>query len=176
MAGKTLIGILRNIWNEDHINWVEALPQVIRAYHDTAGDSGLSPFNIVFGRHRSDASIPYEPLRECETATTFFDRMDHVDKIVANSLNEKNKAEMARINVNGSKKTPFQVNEWVWVLRPKSTYASKLDTWWIGPAKILRRVGDQSYEVQLKPNVTQDVHINHLKPFVEDRVQGKHIE
>lgn len=44
VAGKNLIGLMRKIWVEDQINWVEALPKILRAYHDTPGESGYCPF------------------------------------------------------------------------------------------------------------------------------------
>ena len=53
VAGKTLIGLLRKIWNEHQINWVEALPLVLKQYHDAPGESGYSPYEVVFGRHRT---------------------------------------------------------------------------------------------------------------------------
>ena len=52
VARKTLMGFMRRLWVELGINWVEALPRVLCAYHDTRGESGYSPFQIVFGRER----------------------------------------------------------------------------------------------------------------------------
>ncbi len=44
VTGKVLIGQMRKVWVEDHINWVEALPYILRVYHDSPGESGVSPF------------------------------------------------------------------------------------------------------------------------------------
>ena len=66
VAGKTLMGFMRRLWVELGINWVEALPRVLRAYHDTRGESGYSPFQIVFGRERFVAGAPLPVERECE--------------------------------------------------------------------------------------------------------------
>ena len=71
VAGKTLIGLLRKMNTDGTVNWVEALPRVLRIYHDTPGESGISPYQIVFGRERHLAGAPYEPLRECESANVF---------------------------------------------------------------------------------------------------------
>ena len=75
VTGRVLKGFLRRIWVEEEINWVEALPRVLRVYHDLPGESGLSPFQILFGRERNLAGIPYPPEKECESAKVFFDRM-----------------------------------------------------------------------------------------------------
>ena len=40
VAGKSLIGFLRKLWVEERINWVEALPRVLRINHDLPGESG----------------------------------------------------------------------------------------------------------------------------------------
>ena len=67
MAGKTLITILRKLNAEGGVNWVEALPRAIRMQHDLVGEGGLSPYQIVFGRERNLAGIPYEPVENART-------------------------------------------------------------------------------------------------------------
>ena len=74
-AGQPLLEILRKI-NYDHIiNWVCAFPRVVRLIHDTPGESGLTPYEIAFGRQRYLAEVPYKNPRECEDALKFFERM-----------------------------------------------------------------------------------------------------
>ena len=98
IAGKTLIGLLRKLNAEGPISWVEALPRVLRLYHDTPGESGVSPYQIVFGRERPLAGVPYEPLRECDSAQAFFDRMEEVDKGIAQAMNWQHWREALRTN------------------------------------------------------------------------------
>ena len=86
MAGRSIIDALRRVSAEGHINWVEAFPRVLRAYHSTPGEAVLSPFQILFGRDRYEAGASYEIVRECEGAQQFFDRMEQVDKVVAETL------------------------------------------------------------------------------------------
>ena len=54
----------------------------------------------------------------------------------------------------------------VWVLRPKTGVATKLDSWWVGPVPVLKRTGDASYEVLWKPGTPHAVHMDQFKPFV----------
>ena len=56
---------------------------MLRAYHDTPGESGLSPFQIMFGRERSLAGVPYEVEREYESAQSFFTRVEALHKQVS---------------------------------------------------------------------------------------------
>ena len=52
--------ILRKIYEEKN-QLVEALPQTLDQYHDVPNLSGLSPYQIVFGRHRPLGNVPYTP-------------------------------------------------------------------------------------------------------------------
>ena len=175
VAGKTLIQTLRKIWIHEKINWVEALPRVLRIYHDKPGETVVSPFQIVFGRERNLAGVPYTPPKDCEEAQAFFTRMEALDLQLSKVLNEKHKAAEEKSNKNRSCPLPFQVGDWAWVLRSRGSQASKLDTWWTGPVKVLRRVGECSYEVLLKPGIVQDVHQDQMKRYVED-VAGEALE
>ena len=68
--------------------WPELLPRVLRQIHDLPGPTGLSPYEIVFGRQRGMAGLPYRPVWEAEDATQFLKRMKELDAQVAESLNE----------------------------------------------------------------------------------------
>ena len=172
-ACRTLVESLRKIAAETKINWVEALPRVLRVYHNTPGESGLSPFQIVFGRDRYEAGTPYEIARECEDAKQFFDRLENIDKTVSQTLNFVHKNRQEAENKNRKNVPPYSKGDWVWVLRPRSSpQTTKLDTWWVGPAEVLDRVGDQSYVVQISPTRTFEVHTSHMKNYEHDPVSG----
>ena len=93
VAGRCLINILRKLETDSHINWVEALPRVLRMYHDAPGETGLSPFEILFGRTRGLAGMPYSVPRTCEGAEVFMDRMKYVDALVAETLSSAHEKE-----------------------------------------------------------------------------------
>ena len=58
-AGQQVMEILRKLHVEEKINWVEALPQVLDRIHDVKGESGYSPYEILFRRQRPIGGIPY---------------------------------------------------------------------------------------------------------------------
>jgi hypothetical protein len=60
-AGQQVMEILRKLHVHQKICWVEALPRVLDMIHDTKGEGGLSPYEILFGRQRPKGGIPYEP-------------------------------------------------------------------------------------------------------------------
>ena len=177
VAGKTLINALRKLAAQGHHNWVEVLPRVLWSYHNLVGDSGMSPFQILFCRERHEAGVPYSPPKECEDAVQFFDRMSRVDQEVSKILEQEHKRAQMRINALRNSPKPYKVGDFVWVLRPRtSPQTSKLDTWWMGPAKVLARLGESSYNVQVKPNMAVEVHASHLKPYVGDDCTGQSVE
>jgi hypothetical protein len=63
-AGQQLFERLRRIQIEGEFSWIEALPQILDRLHDTPGEGGLSPYQILFGRERPLASLPYTPHRK----------------------------------------------------------------------------------------------------------------
>ena len=91
VAGKSLFALLRKMHATQQINWVEALPRAIRLHNNAINDSGLSPYQILFGRDRLEAGLPYQPAQECETAKGYFTHMENVDAEVAKKFNELHK-------------------------------------------------------------------------------------
>ena len=65
---------------------MEALPRAVQQLHDAPGLSGLSPYEILYGRHRPYAGIPYDPPSKMEDAVSFFQRQAEVDAKVAKAL------------------------------------------------------------------------------------------
>ena len=171
VAGKSLIAALRKVHTQDKICWPEALPRVLWAYHNAPGEAGLSPFQIMFGRDRFDAGMPLDLPHECESAVTFFERQKQIDEKVANRLKQMHTEEEKVYNAKHAKKPPFLAGDSVWVLRTRNSPSyGKLDTWWVGPCRVVERVGDQSYRVQVKPTSVMDVHASQMKLYTPDRI------
>ena len=80
VCGRILQLALRGMHFDEGINWVEALPWVLRMQHDLVGEFGVSPYELVFGRERNLAGIPWQPVRECAEADAFLKRMEATDK------------------------------------------------------------------------------------------------
>ena len=106
-----------------------------------------------------------------ETAEQFFSRMEKLDHDIAALLDKQHATEVAKINSTREAKEPFQKGDWVWVLRPQDGSANtKAESWWLGPVPVVRRVGQGSYEVMLRPGTPFQTHRDRLKPCVV----GKH--
>ena len=98
VAGKRVLSILRKLQAEESINWVEALPRVLRIHHDTVNDTGMTPYEVLFGRERGLASLPYAPIRECEDAQESFDRIEGIDRKISVAYRKLHEEAEARVN------------------------------------------------------------------------------
>jgi len=173
-AGQQILEILRKLNSESKINWVEALPQVLDKIHDVKGESGLSPYEILFGRVRPLAGMPYDPPRECEDAHAFFSRMADTDKKVAKVLHRSHEMQARRINKGRKDLPPLQPGEKIWYKRPENS-GEKLDSRWIGPGVVKAREGERSYLIEIKPGYQMKAHRSFLKSYCEPHIYGKSV-
>ena len=173
-AGQQVMEVLRKLYVQEKVNWVEALPRVLDRIHDTHGESGYSPYEILFGRERPLGGCPYSPPKECEDAHVFFERMRVLDQKVAQTLNTKHAEEVKRVNRQRKEMVPFLTGCLVWYKRPEGS-GEKLDSRWIGPAIVKSREGDRSYTIEIKPGLEIKAHRSFLKEYHEPEVYGKGI-
>ena len=140
--------------------------------HDVKGESGYSPFEILFGRERPLAGRPYTPPRECEDAQQFFKRMAEIDRKVADTLNRTHEQQAQRVNRDRKEMEPLKVGDVIWYKRPENS-GEKLDSRWIGPGIIKAREGERSYIIEIKPGVEMKAHRSFLKISHEPQVFGR---
>ena len=146
VAGQVLIRKLRMINQDTGDNWVELLPYVIDRIHDTPGETGYSPYQLVFGRERPMQGLPLPLPKEAYEARDFCEYLRTMRSKAAAILNKKHKDKaIAQRGVE----TTFAPGDVVWYLRPPNT-GDKLDSRWLGPAKVIERTGTRSYKVEVK--------------------------
>jgi hypothetical protein len=163
--------ILRKLQVEENLNWVYALPRAINAIHDQVGETGLSPYEIVFGRERPMALVPYQPPCEAEDAVAFFAKQQQVDRRVAQILNGLHAKRQERENRNRPPSKTFDLDALVWCRRPEDS-GNKLDSRWIGPARVIAREAEDSYVIRMHNGEERPVHATQLKNFKEDTQTG----
>jgi hypothetical protein len=129
----------------------------------------LTPYEVVFGRERALAGLPWDNHMDCPSADTFFEKMADLDVRVAELLNEEHAKLTRRLNVSRSNGEIFVIGDWVWYLRPKKVGGHKLQSWWQGPAKVQKRVGERSYLIRTTRGEEIDVHQDQLKICHWDR-------
>ena len=164
VAGRVINDLLRKMFHENSINWVEALPRILRVQHDSTDPiTGLSPYQIVFGWVRALAPLPFWYSDDCPDAVQFFDHMDKIDAVVAEKLNLAHHTTQQTINAHRHLKKPFQIGDVVWNLKPKPIGGVKLATWWEGPCRIVAKTGASSYQLRFRDGRIIDDHITKLK-------------
>lgn len=141
--------------------WDSKLPQAEFAHnHALNRSSGFSPFQIVYGilpRGPPDLSTLPDRVRLHGGADTFVDHIldTHAEakaNLDANVVKYKAAADSHRLRL------VFEVGDLVWVVltrdkMPAHAY-NKLKAKKIGPVKILERINDNAYRLQLPDNIT----------------------
>jgi hypothetical protein len=172
-AGQEILERARKIHVENRISWVEALPQILDRLHDTPGETGWSPYEILFGRQRPLAGKPYTPPRVAEDAKAFVERMTNIDEKVAEFLNTKHQREFEQRNRHRKDFPRLGVGQKVWLQRPEGS-GTKLDTRWVGPEKVVEQKGASSYKVQIGEDRFVEAPVQQLKPYFEDLSLGQY--
>ena len=164
VAGRSIITLLRKLRVGEGANWVEALPRVLRLQHDMVGETGLSPYEIVFGRERNLPGIPFRNPRWSEEASAYLERMRLMDEHISAALNAKHSRVQDQVNAARKRKREYFKVHAVWVVRPKSVDGCKVSAWWLSPARVCSRSGQSSYQSEFQTGDFLDVHRDQLKP------------
>ena len=159
---------LRRLQAEDGLSWMEGLQTSVRWIHETPGEGGLSPYEVLYGRSRPYAGLPYKALNRLDDAVAFFKRQEEVDQKVARVLQEVHQHKAYVINKKRKELPVLKVGQMVWWLRPRGRTGEKLQTYWIGPCVVRGRQGEHSYLVEVEPGRMHEVHRCHLKEHKED--------
>jgi hypothetical protein len=158
------------------LNWVELLPVALRLLHNTPGKTGYSPHEILFGRTPLIPGIPLPMHQECVEATEFFEEQNRRGLEVKALLEKMHKKEMATLNSRRRNPPVFKVGCKVWVLRPRGLSADKLRSWWVGPCKVTRQIGETSYEVEVSSGKFTTLHVSQLKPHWDNEFSEEKLE
>ena len=76
----------------------ESIPQVVDHIHDTPGEGGYSPYQIIFGRDRPFGGFPCSPPKFSEDAESFVARIKEVEQLVAQTLTQKHQKQADQVN------------------------------------------------------------------------------
>ena len=166
-AGQQVIERLRKLCLGGKHNWVEMLPVALDKLHDVPSEAGISPFYALFGRERPLGRLPYEIPHEAVDASEFFVRMKEIDELISNRLNETHGKEANRLNQGVPVRHQLSIGQKVWYRRPENT-GNKLDSPWIGPAQVVARTGQESYDIVVKEGHVMSAPLRYLAPYVED--------
>ncbi|KAJ9557877.1 LOW QUALITY PROTEIN: hypothetical protein OSB04_012491 [Centaurea solstitialis] len=177
VTNRSLGNLLRSLVGSNPKQWDLVLPQAEFAYNrSTQRSTGMSPFLVVYGRN------PFTPLDLAPLpATEYFstegeDRAAQIklihqqvrDQIINNNIVYQRRANVRR------KKVVFQEGYLVWVHLSKERFpggrSSKLQPRADGPFKVLKRINDNAYKIDLPGhyNVSATFNVADLSPFIPE--------
>jgi len=176
----TLKLMIKRLCIEKPKDWDRYLGPVLFAFRDAPQESlGFTPFELIYGRSvRGPMSILRElwtkEVAEDEVKTSYQYVVDLQERLeqsyeVAHSNLEKASARYAKLYNRRSRAKKLKAGQRVLVLLP--TKKNKLLLQWKGPYKVIERVGDLDYRVEVQGKVKM-FHANMLKLYVERDCQA----
>jgi hypothetical protein len=178
VVNRSLGDLLRSLVIEHHSQWDHILAQAEFAYNDSVNRStGKSPFQIVYGMNLRGVS-EFRDLKKSKFrsvgAEDFIAEMQELHNQIKEQLKKSNGEYKCRVDQH-RRKLEFGVGDQVLAhLRKerfsKGTY-NKLKLKKIGPCKILRRFGENDYELEMPEDVAISPIFNivDMYPYREDR-------
>jgi hypothetical protein len=175
VVNRTLGAMLRAILKKNWKMWEECLPHVEFAYNRaTHSTTKVSPFQVVYG---FNPHAPIDLLHLPATKRTRSDARERVDFI--RKLHETTKANIERMNEKyriagskGRKEIKLEPGDLVWLHLRKDRFTelrkSKLMPRATGPYKIIMKINDNAYKLELPPEfgVNPPFNISDLKPYL----------
>jgi hypothetical protein len=174
VVNKSLVDILRSLVTEHHSSWDQIFPQAEFAYNDSVNRStGKSPFQILYGTQPREVS----ELKELEQAKTssasakqFTEAMQELQTEVKQRLQKSNQEYKCRADQR-KRQLQFEVGDMVLAhlrkeMFPRGTY-NKLKMKKIGPCRVLRKFGENTYELELQEGmgISPIFNISDLYPY-----------
>ena len=162
VAGRELFEKLRKIhlFNK-RSNWSEDMWPALKARHDTTAPGGLSPHQILSGRDPLGRGRPLSGDGMATDAKEFFARQETMAREIRQLL-EKEHVVRAKTALKSTAHT-FRVGDPVWVLRPLPLGTHRTKTWFT-PEDVFRRIGEDTYGIQVGTGQYKRQHESQLGP------------
>jgi hypothetical protein len=160
VVNRSLGDFLRSLVIEHHSSWDHILPQAEFAYNDSVNRStGKSPFQVVYrmqSRGVSELRDSEQTATSSASAEEFVEAMKELHSQMKEQL-MKSSQEYKRRGDQHRRQLQFEVGDLVLAhLRkerfPRGTY-NKLKMKKIGPCKVLRKFGENAYEIELSDGI-----------------------
>jgi hypothetical protein len=179
VTNKSLGNLLRCLVGSNKKQWDLALPQAEFAYNrSTHSSTGRSPFLVVYGRN------PFTPLDLAPLPTVEkysadgHDRAKQIKAIheqVREQITRHNLQYQSRANTH-RRRVIFEVGDLVWVFLRKERFPQgrfgKLNPRADGPFRVLARINDNAYKIDLPGNygVSATFNVADLASYHDDNI------
>ena len=174
VVNRNLGNLLRCLIGKNPRIWESILPLAEFAYNSSLNRTiNTSPFEVVYGnKPLSVLDLAPLPLSKKENvrATKMTNFMQSVHAQVKERIKHSNANYKAAADIH-RRRLIFKEGELVWVILtkercPHGSY-SKLAPRKVRPCKVLTKINDNAYTVQLPPhlNISNAFNVKHLKPY-----------
>jgi len=173
---RSLHAMMAKVVDVKQKKWVEFLPFVTAAYNSTVHDStSFSPNFLLFGRELVAAvDIAFGCPRPTSCSVSEYAYQTRELMAEAYALVRAHTRQCAEVNKRlydaSVKPVEFKAGELVWYFCPRSPRGTspKWNRFYSGPHKVVRRVNDVNYAIQLRTRGRSIiVHVNKLKKYKE---------
>jgi hypothetical protein len=182
VVNRSLGDLLRSLVTEHHSSWDNVLPQAEFAYNDSVNRStGKIPFDIVYGRKTrgvSELRDSEKMMTKSASAEEFTEAMEEIHSRVKRRLLESNQKYKRRVDQH-RRQLQFEVGDLFLVhLRkerfPRGTY-NKLKMKKIGPCRVLKKLGENAYEIELPDEIgiSPTFNVSDLYPYKAEEAGAK---
>ena len=144
-------------------NWLEVLPAVVRAWHETTGPSGYTPNEFVFGKHNRTKGPPLaEPKGVAQDAAHYFQRREELIALACRVMIQVQEAMAHKYNKRRRMSPNFSKGDRVWVCCQRKNLGDKTCPYWEGPYEVVAKKAHDLYVIEVDQRRLVDVHVDCL--------------
>ncbi|KAL0285778.1 UNVERIFIED_CONTAM: Transposon Ty3-I Gag-Pol polyprotein [Sesamum radiatum] len=179
VVNRTLSTLLQTIVKKNLRSWEECLPHVEFAYNRAVHSTKFSPFQIVYGFNPL-APIDLMPLPLQERINMDGKKcaefIKQIHEKVKSNIERMTQQYMNRVN-KGRKRVIFEPGDLVWLHLRKERFPdkrkSKLMPRGDGPFRVLKRINDNAYKLDLpgEYGVSATFNVSDLSPFYDTDIE-----
>ena len=175
-VNQVIEDMLRAYCSQQPQHWIKFLPLVEFAYNSSHHRSlGMSPFKALYGQ---ECLVPLrlaDPTLHVPAAKSTLEEMDKQLLVIRDNLKRASDRQKSYADLHRSARS-FDKGEQVFLrVKPKRSSLKlgkfrKLAFRYCGPFEILRRMGEQAYELALPPHmrIHNVFHVSLLKKYISD--------
>ena len=144
-------------------NWVEFLPAVVRAWHETTGPPGFTSNKIVFGKHNHTKGPPLaEPKGAAQDAAHYFKRREGLIALARRAMIHVQETMAHKYNMKRRMFPNFSKGDRVWVRRQRINLGDKTCPYGDGPYEVVAKKAQDLYVIQVDQRRLVDIHVDCL--------------
>lgn len=175
-TNRTLEEMLRSYCNDNQDDWINKLPFVEFNYNNTINQStGYSPFYLCYGYNPTVPMFllqPYQQRSEVQSVDEWIELMKKTNESAKSNIQQAIQKQSQQANKH-RKDMIFEEGDMVLLSTTnlKLRGSRKLNPRFVGPFKIIKKISDVAYKLQLThpfDKIHDVFHVSLLKPFVID--------